>query len=82
MFIGLFGTANYFARLANYFVIFQTLSIPLLLTVMPKETGKTLKILAVLGYFMFNYYDNAIANGSFDHHYRFMSFFEYLRELF
>ena len=30
MFVGLFGTANYFARLANYFLIFQTLSLPLI----------------------------------------------------
>ena len=31
MFVALFGTANYFARLANYFIPFQALAIPWLL---------------------------------------------------
>lgn len=30
MFVALFGTANYFARLANYFLIFQTIALPYL----------------------------------------------------
>ena len=43
MFIALFGTANYFARLANYFLIFQTLALPWMLSYFDYKSKKTLR---------------------------------------
>lgn len=81
MFVGLFGTANYFARLANYFLIFQTLSLPLIFNYFTKQSKRLLIIAAVLCYFVFFYYENTIANGRFDEIYQFLSIYEYLGQL-
>ena len=81
MFVGLFGTANYFARLANYFLIFQTLSLPLIFNYFTKQSKKLLIVAAVLCYFVFFYYEHVIANGRFDDGYYFITFFDYMREL-
>lgn len=81
MFVGLFGTANYFARLANYFLIFQTLSLPLIFNYFTKQSKRLLLMAAVLCYFVFFYYENTIANGRFDMIYQFLSIYEYLRQL-
>lgn len=77
MFVGLFGTANYFARLANYFLIFQCLSIPWLFKYIDTKSKKTLTIIAVLCYlvyFMYEYKD-------FGTSYSAVSIFEYIKSL-
>lgn len=81
MFVGLFGTANYFARLANYFLIFQTLSLPLIFNYFTKQSKRLLILVAVLCYFAFFYYENMIANGRFDDGYQFITVFNYIRQL-
>ena len=81
MFVGLFGTANYFARLANYFLIFQTLSLPLIFNYFTKQSKKLLIVAAVLCYFVFFYYEHVIANARFDDGYYFITFFDYIRQL-
>ena len=81
MFVGLFGTANYFARLANYFLIFQTLSLPLIFNYFTKQSKKLLIVAAVLCYFVFFFYEHVIANGRFDDGYYFITFFDYIRQL-
>ena len=81
MFVGLFGTANYFGRLANYFLIFQTLSLPLIFNYFTKQSKKLLIVAAVLCYFVFFYYEHVIANGRFDDGYYFITFFDYIRQL-
>lgn len=81
MFVGLFGTANYFARLANYFLIFQTLSLPLIFNYFTKQSKRLLILAAVLCYFVFFYYENMIANGRFDNIYQFISIYEYFGKL-
>lgn len=81
MFVGLFGTANYFARLANYFLIFQTLSLPLIFNYFTKQSKRLLILAAVLCYFAFFYYENTIANGRFDDGYQFITVFNYIRQL-
>lgn len=81
MFIGLFGTANYFARLANYFLIFQTLSLPWVLKYFTAGSRSFLTASAVAGYLGYYYYGAAIANGSFDSIYSFTTFPEFLRQL-
>jgi hypothetical protein len=81
MFVALFGTANYFARLANYFIPFQALSLPWLLKHYDQEGRKTMTLLAVTGYVLFFIYSQSI-HESFDVHYYSITFWEYLRSLF
>lgn len=81
MFIGLFGTANYFARLANYFLIFQTLSLPWLFRVFNHGNRSVMVFLSVICFSAYFYYENGILRGGFDRVYFFMSFFEYLQQL-
>ncbi len=81
MFVALFGTANYFARLANYFLIFQTLSIPWLFTHFEKNSKQLITVVAVICYFAFFYYANAI-NQPFDNYYSGISLLQYLQSLF
>lgn len=81
MFIALFGTANYFARLANYFLPFQAIAIPWLMTHFDRRSQKLVVSCAVLCYALFFVYSNAI-HESFDHHFYSMTLWEYLKSLF
>ena len=81
MFVGLFGTANYFARLANYFLPFQALSIPWLLTHFNQMSRRLVIFIAIICYGMFFYYSNAI-NQIFDFGYDSVTLLEYLDSLF
>lgn len=81
MFVALFGTANYFARLANYFLIFQTLSVPWLFTHFEKKSKQLITSVAVVCYFAFFYYANAI-DQPFDNYYYSISLLQYLQSLF
>ena len=60
MFVGLFGTANYFARLANYFLIFQAIALPWLLRWFDQRTRTMLYwgiIVCYIAYFVYaNYF--------------------------
>lgn len=78
MFVGLFGTANYFARLANYFLIFQSLSLPWMLKKIGGRDGRMLTILMVLGFAAYFYYANAI-NQPFDRDFARLSAAEYMK---
>lgn len=80
MFVGLFGTANYFGRLANYFLIFQSLSLPWMLKKIGGRDGRMLTALMVLGYLAYFYYANAI-NQPFDQGFARLSLSEYLAQL-
>lgn len=77
MFVGLFGTANYFGRLANYFLIFQLLSLPWMLKKIGGKSGQFLTILMILGYTVYFYYENVI-NLPFDQDFARLSLAEYL----
>lgn len=61
MFVGLFGTANYFARLANYFLIFQCISLPWMLKKIGGKNGEILTILMIAGYIAYFLYGNLVA---------------------
>ncbi len=82
MFVALFGTANYFARLANYFLIFQTLSLPWLFKLFSKKSKTVLTVFAVACYMMYYYYECVIAHGAFDDRLQSVPLFEYLQTLF
>lgn len=82
MFIGLFGTANYFARLANYFLIFQCLALPMILQQFTASSERQLQILSEVGFLGYFYYDMAVAQGKFDNDYAFISVADFFRQLF
>lgn len=81
MFVALFGTANYFARLANYFLIFQTLSIPWIFRFFEKKSRQLLICTAIVCYCFYFIYENAI-DKNFNHDYDSISVMNYLLSLF
>jgi len=82
MFIGLFGTANYFARLANYFIIFQVLSIPWLLKFFEYRSKKIVILTSIICYSLFFFYGAVLSQAPFDSQYGFITIFEYIKQLF
>ena len=80
MFVALFGTANYFARLANYFMPFQALAIPWLLKFFDQRGRRSMMFLTVLGYSLYFIYSQAI-HESFDSCYYGITLWDYLSEL-
>lgn len=80
MFVGLFGTANYFARLANYFLPAQVVILPWILESAHPRDRRWLIPLAVVGYLGYFYYENAIIR-PFDTNYPQMSLWDYLVDL-
>lgn len=81
MFIGLFGNANNFARLANYFLIFQCLALPMILQQFSYRSERQLRILSILGFSVYYYYAAAVANGSFDDVYSFITIADFFGQL-
>lgn len=82
MFIGLFGTANYFARLANYFLMFQCLALPRILQKFDRPSERMLRFSSEVGFLGFFYYGTTVAQGSFDGNYSFITVSEFLKQLF
>lgn len=58
MFIALFGTANYFARLANYFYIFPVIALPRLFNMVKPKWRIPMKVAALGCYAYYMYYGN------------------------
>ena len=81
MFVGLFGTANYFGRLANYFAPFQALSLPWLLKHFDQNGKRTMTVFAAMGYGLFFIYSQSIYE-SFDLNFYSITLWEYLKSLF
>lgn len=81
MFVALFGTANYFARLANYFIAFQSLALPWLFTHFEHKSRRAIEICAVICYLAYFYYANGI-DQPFDNLYFAISFTQYLKSFF
>lgn len=77
MFLGIFGTANYFARLANFFLCTQAITIPYMLRQMKDKDRKFFTAATIVGYALFFYYENVISN-PFSTGFARTGFFEYL----
>ncbi len=77
MFVGLFGTANYFARLANYFLPAQVIVLPWILRKTHPRDKAWLMPACVVGYLGYFIYENAIIR-PFDTTYLHTSFWGYL----
>lgn len=80
MFIGLFGTANYFGRLANYFLIFQALCLPHLFNGFTTGSKRIITFLCVFCFLLYFYYANVI-NQHFDSQFNYVPFISYLSAL-
>lgn len=80
MFVGLFGTANYFARLANYFLPAQVVVLPWLLNRTSSVDRAWLKPACILGYMGYFYYEYGILH-PFDGEYSQISLWSYLEDL-
>lgn len=81
MFVALFGTANYFARLANYFLIFQTLALPWMIKFFNTQSRKVLKmgiVCCYLLYFIFAY----VILTPFNSYFAKITLLEYIKSLF
>lgn len=81
MFVALFGTANFFARLANYFIPFQAVSLPWLFKQFHIESKRTITMVAAACYVLFFIYNNGI-NENFDACFYRADLFEYIASLF
>lgn len=80
MFVGLFGTANYFARLANYFLPAQVVILPWMLYSAHPTDRRWMLPATVIGYTGYFFYENAIIR-PFDTGYSHMSFWDYVLNL-
>lgn len=81
MFVALFGTANYFARLANYFLIFQTLALPWILQCFNIHDKRVLKIVVVSCYMLYFIFAHVVLT-PFNTYFAKMSLMDYLKTLF
>ena len=79
MFVGLFGTAIYFSRLANYFTVSQCIALPWILSKLPTKHRQFFTVLMVVGYTGFFLYANVMVNG-FDSGFARITVFEYINE--
>lgn len=80
MFVGLFGTANYFGRLANYFLIFQVLCLPHLFKSFNDTSRKIITSACIIGFLLYFYYANVI-NQNFDSMFNYVPFINYFEIL-
>lgn len=80
MFVGLFGTANYFGRLANYFQIFQCICLPWLFTHFNRKSKQIIIIVSSLCYLLYFVYTYSI-HENFDAQFRSTTLWKYLMSL-
>lgn len=81
MFVALFGTANYFARLANYFLIFQALAVPWIIVHFKEKDRGILRIIIIGCYMLYFVFANVILT-PFNTYFAKMSLWDYLEGLF
>lgn len=81
MFVGLFGTANYFARLANYFLPAQVVVLPWIIYSAHPKDRRWLLPACMTGYTLYFIYENAVIR-PFDSGYNQMSLWDYLFDRF
>ncbi len=80
MVIGLFGTANYFGRTANYFIVFPAIALPAILGKLSPNDRRLLAFAMVVCYLAYFYYGYGI-NSSFSKGFARISLWEYLTQI-
>lgn len=78
MFVGMFGTAIYFSRMASYFTITQCVALPWILSKLSRKQKQFYTAIMVIGYCGFFVYANIISQ-SFDVNFSRITLLEYLR---
>lgn len=81
MFIALFGTANYFARLSNYFCLFQIITLPWVLKFYDKRSRLFINVFMIACYLVYFYYSQGILYGGFDSLFKRITLIEYINSL-
>lgn len=79
MFVGSFGTAIYFSRLANFFTIAQCIALPWILRRLPREHRRFFTLAMVAGYCGFFIYANVLSQ-SFDANFSRITLWQYLQK--
>ncbi len=82
MFIGLFGTANYFARLANFFVTAQAVALPWMIHKIPRRNRGFIKIAMIVCYLVYFNYATNVSNGAFSDLFKRITVSEFFDQLF
>ncbi len=77
MFVGLFGTANYFARLANYFLPAQVVVLPWMLNKIYYKHRPFLKIFCITGYTGYFIFENYFRH-NFDNQFSKINLWDYI----
>ena len=77
MFVGLFGTANYFARLANYFLPAQVIVLPWVFKKIKNPGRQIITVLCVVCYLGYFIYGNALQR-SFDSEFSKITLWQYI----
>lgn len=80
MFIGMFGTANYFARLANFFVMAQSITLPCIVEKLSGKNRQLIKNVMFIGYLGYFYYSMNVVYGTFSMSH--ITLWQYLQQLF
>ena len=80
MFVALFGDPNYFGRLANYFLPFQAISIPWLLTHFNPSSKRIMTVVTVVCFAAYLYYSQVI-HENFDSCFRGITIWRYFEIL-
>lgn len=79
MFVGMFGTAIYFSRLASYFTVAQCMALPWILSRLPQNHKRFFTFFMIIGYIGFFLYANVLVN-RFDSGFARITLFEYVNE--
>ena len=79
MFVGVFGTAIYFSRLASYFTVAQCVALPWILSRLPQNHKRFFTFFMIIGYIGFFLYANILVN-RFDSGFARITLFEYVNE--
>ncbi len=77
MFVGMFGTAIYFSRLASYFTVAQCVALPWILNKLPRKQRSFYTVAMIICYIGFFLYANVLIN-SFNSGFTRISFFTYI----
>ena len=77
MFVGMFGTAIYFSRMASYFTIAQCVALPWILSKLPQNRKRFYTTAMIIGYCGFFVYANVISQ-SFDANFSRITLFQYV----
>lgn len=81
MFVGMFGTANYFGRLANFFVLAQVITLPWMINKFPQKIRMLIRGAMYVGYLLYFYYEYNVVYGKFSDVFSRITVSEFIQQL-